>query len=411
MIKRFVLDSRMYWIWAAIWMTTRALMVVQVGFWNEVYGTQFQDVAQYMLWSDHLVTTHTMPVDEMWQYPPGAAFLMLIPRIGGAPFGDSFVATMLIFDLLGLAMIALMAKRQGRDTGIWVWLLALPLLQAFPVLRFDLVPTVVAIAALIVVHRRPFWFGVLAGLGASVKVWPIVVLFAEWDRRRLVLSSAMALGSLAMTFAVAGVAFGDQSGFFSNQDVRGLQVESVASLPWHLRQLITGEVLPTVVRNGTLEIGSDLADGVAELLKWLALAALAAAAAWWLARDRAIRAGHADLTDPAISRDFVFAIVLLLTVSSRVLSPQFMIWLVGLSALVLTAETTRLARPAWVVIGAVVLTAGLYQSPLNMLIRNTALLIAALDAAVAMALVLRGTGGKLAADGRAGKIRAGPQPG
>jgi Glycosyltransferase family 87 len=403
---RSILSNRMIWIWLGVWVLTRALMVAQVGFWNDHTGTQLQDVNSFESWSNYLATEHRMPSDEGWQYPPGAAFVMLLPRIGGAPFGQSFVVTMLLFDLVGLALIALLAKREGRDTGIWVWLLAMPLLQAFPVLRFDLVPTVLGIAALVVIHRRPIWFGALAGLGASVKVWPIAALFGEWDRRRLVISAAAAAGALVVVFGVSAIAFGDQTTFLNNQGVRGLQIESVPSVPWHVRELITGHTVPMVPRNGTLEIGSDLADAVAVALKWLAIGVLAGAACWWLMRDRLIRRGRIELTDAAISRDFVFTIVLLLVVTSRVLSPQFMIWLVGLSAVILTAGSTRLARPAWVVVGAVVLTAGLYQSPANYVIRNMALLVASLDAAVGMFVVLRGTADKLAVDGRADHVPA-----
>jgi hypothetical protein len=385
---RSLLSNRLLWIWLAVWVVTRAMIVVQVGFWNHVGGADFQDVNAFETWSNFLATEHHMPTDEGWQYPPGAALVMLLPRIGGAPYAQSFVATMLLFDLLGLALMALLAKRTGRGVGVWVWLLGLPLLQMFPVLRFDLVPTVLMIAALVVIHRRPAWFGALAGLGASVKVWPIAALFGEWDRRRLVLSAIAALGVLVVVFGGAAIAFGDQSTFLDNQGVRGLQVESVASVPWHARELITGQTVPTIPRNGTLEIGSDLADAVAEALKWLAILVLAGAAVWWLARDRAIRRGRLDLADEAISRDFVFTIVLLLLVVSRVLSPQFMIWLVGLSAVILTAGTRRMARPAWIVVGTIVLTAGLYQSPANNVIRNMALLAAAVDAAIGMVLLL-----------------------
>jgi hypothetical protein len=385
---RSLLSNRLLWIWLAVWVVTRAMILVQVGFWNHVGGADFQDVNAFETWSNFLATEHHMPTDEGWQYPPGAALVMLLPRIGGAPYAQSFVATMLLFDLLGLALMALLAKRTGRGVGVWVWLLGLPLLQMFPVLRFDLVPTVLMIAALVVIHRRPAWFGALAGLGASVKVWPIAALFGEWDRRRLVLSAIAALGVLVVVFGGAAIAFGDQSTFLDNQGVRGLQVESVASVPWHARELITGQTVPTIPRNGTLEIGSDLADAVAEALKWLAILVLAGAAAWWLARDRAIRRGRLDLADEAISRDFVFTIVLLLLVVSRVLSPQFMIWLVGLSAVILTAGTRRMARPAWIVVGTIVLTAGLYQSPANNVIRNMALLVAAVDAAIGMVLLL-----------------------
>jgi Glycosyltransferase family 87 len=393
MTVRSLLRNRVLWIWIGVWLVTRALMVVQIGTWNHVSGVNYQDTDQYLLWSEVLAHQHIMPIEDTWQYPPGAAFLLLIPRIGvsvlGVMYQPSFVVLMALVDLAGLALMAFLARRTGRTVGVWVWLLAMPLLQAFPVLRFDLVPTVLAMAALVVIHRRPGWFGALVGLGAAIKVWPIVLLFGEWDRRRLLRSGMMAVGVIAATFAAAFALFGDQSTFFDNQDFRGLQVESVASIPWYVRQTITGKVPPDVQRNGTQEIGSGAADAIAVVLKWLGLLVLLAAALWWLARGRAIRRGRLDLAEAAVSRDFVFTIVMLQVVVSRVLSPQYMIWLVGLAAVILTAGTRRMTRPAWVVIGAIVLTAGIYQAPANMIIRNMALLVAALDAAVGIGLLVR----------------------
>jgi Glycosyltransferase family 87 len=393
MTLRSLLRSRMFWIWIGVWIATRALMVVQIGTWNHVSGVNYQDTDQYLLWSEILAHQHIMPIESTWQYPPGAAFLLLIPRLGislfGAMYQPSFVVLMGLFDLAGLALMAFLARRTGRTVGVWIWLLAMPLLQAFPILRFDLVPTVIAMAALIVIHRRPGWFGALAGLGAVIKVWPVVLLFGEWDRRRLLRSGIAATAVVAAVFAAAFALFGDQSTFFDNQDFRGLQVEAVGAIPWYVRQTITGKVPPDIQRNGTQEIGSGAGDAIAVVLKWLGLLVLIAAALWWLARERAIRRGRLDLAEAAVSRDFVFAIVMLQIVVSRVLSPQYMIWLVGLAAVILTAGTRRMARPAWVVIGAVVITAGLYQAPANMIIRNMALLVAALDAAIGLLLLLR----------------------
>jgi hypothetical protein len=67
-----------------------------------------------------------------------------------------------------------------------------------------------------------------------------------------------------------------------------------------------------------------------------------------------------------------------------------MIWMVGMSAVILTAGSPRSARPAWIVIGAVLLTAGLYQSPANFVIRNLALLVAATDMSIGLVGMLRG---------------------
>src|SRR3954454_1199336 len=106
----------------------------------------------------------------------------------------------------------------------------MPLLGTFAVLRFDLVPTVIAIAALLVVHRRPQWFGALAGLGAAVKLWPVLVLFGEWDGGRLLRSAAAAGAVVAVVCAATALVFGNPAGFLSNGGSRGLQEEAVATI-------------------------------------------------------------------------------------------------------------------------------------------------------------------------------------
>lgn len=376
-------------IWVGVWVLTRLVIVSQVGFWD-FKGAEFEDVYVFESWSNIMATTHHLPVEDSWQYPPGAAFLMLLPRIGGGDFGISFVVMMLVVDLIGLVLLALLSKRGGRDWGVWVWLLAMPLLSAFLVLRFDIVPTVIAIAALVVFQRRPLWFGALAGLGAMIKIWPIFVLFAEWDRKRLLRSIAAAVAAAALVLLVAQLAFGDQVGFLTNQGNRGLQIEAVAATPWKLREAVTGTPTPIVQRFGTNEIGSDLGDALGKGLDLAAVAALIGAAVWWWVRDRAIRRGRSELEDPDLARDFVFTVVLMFVVVSRVLSPQFMIWLVGLSAVVLCSQRTRLMRPAVMVVIAIILSAGIYGPGFNLVFRNLVLLVALCDAAWTMISVVRG---------------------
>ncbi len=247
----------------------------------------------------------------------------------------------------------------------------------------------IGIAALVVIHRRPALFGALAGLGASIKVWPIVLLFGEWDRRRLLVSVLSSILVISVVLLAAAIAFGDLSTFLTEQRDRGLQEEAVATVPWDLREVVTTEPVPRELRFGAWEIPSHTADIVAGVLKWLSVAALAGAALWWWFRARAIHDGRTDLADAAVSRDFIFTIVLLLVVTSRVLSPQFMLWLVGLAAVVLTAGTTRLARPAWIVVVASILSTSTFGSAEHTLFRNIALLVATIDACVAMVLMLR----------------------
>jgi hypothetical protein len=386
---RSAVSNRTVWIWVGIWVVTRALIVVNAGFWHHEQPLDLHDVNVYRRWSEILANEHMIPAEDSWQYPPGAAFLMLIPRLGPGSYGASYVGLMLIVDLIGIGLLALLGRRSGNFTGVWVWLIAMPVLGTLSVLRFDIVPTVIAIAALVVIHRRPIWFGALAGLGASIKVWPIVLLFGEWERRRLLLSSLTTVLTISVVLLVAAIWFGDLSTFLNDQRDRGLQEEAVATAPWELKELVTGEPAPRALRFGAWEVPTPTANTVADLLEWLSLAVLAAAAAWWWFRARAIHDGRTDLADASVSRDFVFTIVLLLVVTSRVLSPQFMLWLVGLAAVVLTAGTTRLARPAWIVLGASLLSTAALGSAEHTLLRNAALLVAAIDACVAMVLMLR----------------------
>jgi hypothetical protein len=384
---RSILRDRQTWIWLAIWLSTRALIVAEVGFWASPHP-RFEDVNNYETWSHFITGHHALPEGEAWQYPPGAGLLMLLPRLVPASYGGAFVGLMLLVDFVGLVLLARLGRRSGNDTGVWVWLLGLPLLGTFAVLRFDLVPSVIAIAALLVIHRRPRWCGALVGLGAAIKVWPGLLLFGEWDKARLLRSALAALAAIALVFAISTIAFGDSTGFLSHGGDRGLQEEAVATIPWQLGQIVSGDPYQREIRSGAWEIATPAADTAATLLRWLTLAALAAAAVWWRFRAQAIRVGREELADPAVSRDFVFTVVLLVVVTSPVLSSQYMVWLLGLAAVVLSAGTARLARPAWIVVGATVLSTATFKSPELTLIRDLALLCATVDATTAMVRML-----------------------
>jgi hypothetical protein len=413
------------WVWAAAWLVTRLLILAEVGFFNHGQTRSLEDVQIYESWSGNdLAQAHTLPGGELWQYPPGAAFLLLLPRLGlwATNYGHAFVLAMLAFDLAGFILISWLARREDRDAGVWVWLLAMPMLRAVPMLRFDLAATTFAVGALVVIHRRPNWFGALAGLGAMLKVWPIVILFGEWEWRRLLRASIAAAAAIGLVFALSAIFFkGNEFEFLQEQNGRGLQIEAVATLPWHLREVVDGSAPNAVARFGASEIASGPADTVADLLKWAALAVLIGAAVWWAARTRAIKGGREDLADAVVSRDFVFTVVLLLVITSRVLSPQYMVWLFGLSAVTLSEARSRVSRSAWIVIGAALLTtaaygpegawgpAPIYGSAFNMAIRNLALLVAAADAVIAMYLLLRrrpAKNGAVHADARAGATAA-----
>jgi hypothetical protein len=59
---------------------------------------------------------------------------------------------------------------------------------------------------------------------------------------------------------------------------------------------------------------------------------------------------------PALLADVAFAAVLVAVVTSRVLSPQYLVWLLGVAAVCLTRRGTLMRTPAWLVLAAVSVT-------------------------------------------------------
>lgn len=380
-------SSRRSWIWLGVWLGSRALIVAGVVRWAGSHAL-LQDVSRYEQWAAFLTHHGEFPGGNGWQYPPGAGLLMLVPRLLSVDYGAAWVGLMLVVDFVGLLLVARLARRSGRQAGVWVWLLGPPLLGVMMVLRFDLVPSVIAIAALAVIHRRPAWFGALAGLGAAIKLWPALLLLGEWDRRRLARAALAAAAVVALVCVASTIAFGNPAGFISHGGGRGLQEESVGTIPWQVVRIASGDPYPREVRFGAWEIVGAGTGAVVLLLKAMALAALAGATVWWWQRGKAIREGRAELAEDSVSRDFVFAVVLRVVVTSPVLSPQYMVWLLGLAAVVLSGST-RLGRAAWIVVGATALSTKALRSPEVILLRDLALLFAATDAAATMARLLR----------------------
>lgn len=293
----------------------------------EVYRT-------YAGW-DHLLHQGSFPTGDMsWQYPPGAVLPILAP--GLLPFLtylQAFALLMLATDALTQAALVRVSLRrnggvhQGRSTaGAWMWAVSLPLLLGLPFGRYDLLVTALAMAALLLMPSRPRIGGALAGIGAMVKVWPaLVVLGAPRGRSSRQAWVAMA-GSAAALLLLLATEFHGAFAFLSAQQGRGVEIESLGGSALQVARLLgwPGDVDQ---RYGSLEFLGPHVHAVAEV----SLLFTALAFGWLLLwRYRARRWSAATPYDAALTA------VLLFTVTSRVISPQYLIWLIGLTAVCLT---------------------------------------------------------------------------
>ncbi len=299
----------------------------------------------YRGWCE-ILRTGTFPLDDVtWQYPPAAAFAVLSP--GLLPFltyATAFFVLACAVDLAVLALLRHAGRGAGRSPrGAWVWVVGVPLLGPTVYARYDVMVTAVAVAALLAAGRHPRVAGALAALGALLKVWPALVLLGMRGRGPWV-GAAVSGAGLAALFVVA---MPGAFAFLTFQSERGTEVESLGALVFHVARHFgwQGEVL---LNYGSVEFLGPYVGAVST-----AALVLSGLGFGWLLLWRLRAARFAAHT----AADAAFVAVLVFTVTSRVISPQYMVWLVGLAAVCRCYRATRMRVPAALVLAATPVTA------------------------------------------------------
>ncbi|MFF2195017.1 glycosyltransferase 87 family protein [Streptomyces sp. NPDC058157] len=326
------------------WLATRAAMLWLLV--NDFHGSnavRVEVTATYHNWYNVLVHW-TMPHNDiMWQYPPAAASIFLSPDL--LPFltyFQAFVALTVLCDaviLLGLIRVA--RRDDGSIAGALVWLGALPLLMATPFARYDIHVTLFAVFALLCMRNRPRLGGVVAGIGAMVKVWPLLTLLGTprgKSTRDAIVATALSCAALLGVFALL---FKDTLGFLGNQGNRGVQVESLGGSA--LMAALRLDLWPGKIefQYGAFEYVGPYVSSIARASMGLTVIGFLLLLLW---RVKANRWSSATPFDAALCAILVF------TVTSRVISPQYMIWLLGLAAVCLTSKHTTQRPVAWLLV-------------------------------------------------------------
>jgi hypothetical protein len=298
--------------------------------------------------------------DVAFEYPPLAAPAIAAPGLAGTG-ADGFRWAFALWTLLGAAAVVLLCGALARHTGgdarrAMLAAAAMPLLCG-AVLRthFDLFPVALVLAALLLLARdRPrAGLGVL-GLAVMTKVFPIVVapIVIAWlvarGRRREAWQGALVCAAVMVAIAGAAVAVSPDGAFDAArfQVDRPVQIESSPAL------VVLG--LDAVGAGQAESVKSFRSDGLlhpaAGAVTSLLLTALVALVVLLCVRaagGAAGRAGARELVLASLAACAGFALL------GKVLSPQFVIWVLPLGAL---AFAWRMHALAAAVLLAAVLT-------------------------------------------------------
>lgn len=305
------------------------------------------DVKLYAEWSDLLVTGRFPIGDDMWQYPPGAGIVFAIAALLGSNPVAAFALIALVCDIATLSVLVAAGRRRGVGIdAAWAWVIGAVLVGPVWLARFDVVPTLAAVVALVLVSR-PVWSGAAAAAGTLLKVWPGIMLIALPRRslpRGILGFVVMAAGILvAVTlWSTGGVSF------LGEQGARGLQVESVGALPFMVSNVFSE--VPLEFRFGAMEV-----DVPVTIPLGLAITLAGFAVLGILGVLRLL--GRLESSAPA---DVALVALLVSIVTSRVLSPQYDVWIVGVAAATLLDPRSRMRTVLWLLAVTLLVTQVVY---------------------------------------------------
>ena len=327
----------------------------------QLTGDAVTDIPLYRTYGERIADGLVPYRDFGFEYPPAALPALVLPALvteTTTAFRIVFGVEMALVGAVGVLLVAAILRRLGRgDDDRRVALAAvalLPLLLGGVILtRFDLVPaTLVAAAVLLFLTDRQAAGAVVLGVGIAAKLYPAVVLplvavaaYRRGGTRAAVTTVALAaLPVVVLYLPFLAVGLDGVLDSFGRQLGRPLQIESLGAGALLAAHHLAGLSLAWSSSAGSQNLTGSAAGTLAAVL---AVVQVAAVALVWVAYARGPLSGERLVRHAA-------AAVVAFVAFSKVLSPQFLVWLLFLVPLV-GGVSGRVAL--WLLAAACALTA------------------------------------------------------
>jgi hypothetical protein len=299
------------------------------------------DVGRYHEFAARMLDGEVPYRDFYMEYPPGAVPTFLAPTALDwlAGYNLAFKLTVALAGVaLVAALVAVLARlgvpARGGAVAVGVVVATPVALGAVVLNRYDLWPALLVVLALLALldGRATLGFGLLAA-GCAVKVYPAVLLpvaaihVLRTTGTRALVRASVVFGVVLVVIA-APLALLAPGGFgysVKTQVVRQLQLESLASsvlLAADKAGAYTARIVPG--SPGSIDLSGTVPDALGVLTTLLLVAALAVVVLlYWRGREGA----------ELLVLGFAASVTAFVTFS-KVISPQFLVWLVPLVPLV-----------------------------------------------------------------------------
>jgi uncharacterized membrane protein len=303
-----------------------------------VYKTPYSSLGIYFDYASRVMCGNIPYQDFIMEYPPFAMFFFILPRLFNTSFDVYtviFQAGIFLFDLLGLFLIYRIAQRTGKAPWKMLTVYTIAILAIGPIIfkQYDIFPAIMVLLSLYC-----FWIGqhktswVILALATMTKIYPVVIApifllyYVRNHHYQRIWQGILVFIATSMVVVLPFIA-ADPGGLLSFMDYhteRGMQLESTYSsftliagkLGWISTQLGFSA--------GSWNITGPLADTLSTLSTVTLLFFLLMS--YWFIYSR-IQPGNSRILDLGTYSLLAIAVFL---ISNKVLSPQYLIWLIPL---------------------------------------------------------------------------------
>lgn len=327
-------------IWVG-WVVTRILLIVRAASEESV----FNDVRYYYGGMGDGISQGLREYPLVGLLP--AYLANLVPTAGSEGFVFAFAGLTLTMDAAVLAFVlyhrAVAAGGTGRVVAAAMWIVATALHGTLFLSRLDLFPSLLVGLAAALLMVAPLWAAAILGAATMSKLWPGILaigLVGSWRSRGTYLRVAVFVGSLVVLAGIVILVGGPTrlTSPFEYQDVRGIQVESVAA---SLLMMVAGAQGPELYNvefaaSKSFEITGPGDDTILVLADTSFLLLFVFALAWALRRYFSKEKWAPTQSTVVMWIVLIFALLL----TNKVFSPQYVLW-------VIPTLLVALARTDW----------------------------------------------------------------
>jgi uncharacterized membrane protein len=324
-----------------------------------IYQIPFSSIGLYFDYASKVMGGSLPYLDFTVEYPPFALFFFIVPRLFTSSYvvyAVAFEAELFLFDLLGLYLIYRIAQLQGKAPWKMLTVYSVAILAIGPIIAqsYDVFPAIIVLLSLYCfwIGKHKTSWGILA-LGVMTKIYPVaiapifLVYYIRNRQYKRIWSGILVFAASSLAIIVPFLIISPSSllNLINYHAQRGIQIESIYSgfliivgkfgLAWPQPDFGAG----------SWNIVGPLADTVV-MISTFVLAFLLLMSYWFIYSR--IKPGKSQLMEMGTYSLLVVAVIL---ITSKVLSPQYLIWLFPLLPL-LYGKQRYAIWAVFVVIGA-----------------------------------------------------------